>query len=99
MKKQMHFLSVISLLAVTLGCFNATADVPSGRFRLHLDTPILGVGVGELDWEGPGGENDFEGFQVGVGTPGMGIGFGGTLGRGIVIGGKQRWPWPQATGF
>ncbi|MCK9521641.1 MAG: hypothetical protein M0R76_01190 [Proteobacteria bacterium] len=88
MKRTKLCLMGIGIAALFLLAPQARAEMQSGLFRIHLDTPILGVGVGGINPDGPGGKSTFSGFQVGLGTPSMGLGLGGTLGKGFVLGGK-----------
>ena len=85
MKKYL-MLAVTAIALLTLPGLGR-ADVPSGMFRLHLETTLLTVGTGEYKYDGAGDQNS-SGLTVGVGLPGMGIGFAGTLGRGWVLGGR-----------
>lgn len=85
MKKQ--FVLFLGAICVYLMTTSVRAEMPNGMFRLHLFSNIIEVGTGEVTPDG-GAEDQFGGLEFGAGLSRFGIGFGYTLGKGFVIGGR-----------
>jgi hypothetical protein len=87
MNSRLFTLMIGTLIFLVPLTSKATAGTASGLFRIHLDTTVFRVGIGEIDPD-DSPANDYDGFTGGIGLESAGIGFGYTVINGLVIGGK-----------
>ena len=81
------FTAVVIMGALMVLPGRANAELQKGMFRLHLESTILGVGLGETKVDGQDQSQDYSGVSVGI-LPAGAIGLAGTLGSGWVLGGR-----------
>ena len=91
--KTSHKLSVgvvagAAFALVALWSSQARAELPQKTFRLHLDTGLMEIQRGEIDWDESNRDTDLDHTAAGLGIPRAGAGLGFVVWRGLVIGGR-----------
>jgi len=66
----------------------ARADLPQKSFRLHLETGLMVIQRGEIDWDDTPNDSDLDYTAAGLGIPHAGAGLGFVVWQGLVIGGR-----------
>lgn len=88
---QKLFVSVTACAAfalVALWSTQARADLPQKTFRLHLETGLMMIQRGEIDWDHNADDTDLDHTAAGLGIAHAGAGLGFVVWQGLVIGGR-----------
>lgn len=91
--KTSHKLSVtvlagVAFAIVALWSAPARADLPQKTFRLHLDTGLMEIHRGDIEWDDSNRDWELDHTAAGLGIPRAGAGLGFVVWRGLVIGGR-----------
>lgn len=73
---------------VALWSAPSRADLPEKTFRLHLESGLLTLQRGEIDWDHIPAETDLDRLGAGLGIPRACVGLGYVIWQGLVIGGR-----------
>jgi len=86
-KLSLAVLACAAFATVASWSTQARADAPPKTFRLHLESGLMEIQRGDLDWD-DGGDADLDHTAAGLGIPRAGVGLGFAVWRGLVIGGR-----------
>jgi hypothetical protein len=91
MNRSTHLIVALACAAFALAvCLpdRARADLPPKAFRLHLESGLITLQRGEIDWDDTPAETELDRFGAGLGIPRAGAGLGFVVWQGLVIGGR-----------
>ncbi|MBN2530265.1 MAG: hypothetical protein JXR76_27995 [Deltaproteobacteria bacterium] len=80
-------ISVCVLLSGLAMAKASYAELPAGKFRLHMSQTFVEVATGEVNPDGLD-NREYGGLEIGVGMDRMGFGFGFALGGKLLLGAK-----------